>query len=286
MRLIPLDKSWTIRHGVLDLLDGQGERTAAILDGVTPLSDDIAALRRVLDEWPHGLPLDVGESGTLYRFLRFAAWARDEDREFIMRGTLGERHICSDPSIIGWPLEDLLTLDGGTSQWASAALLVRGLEALPSDAPHKLAVTAEALASRGPDGNWQPRIDRTLERQFAALPGLLVGERTFSPEHSEDYALARAFDIIDAAEGESRWPQLRGHESDRLEEMESGLAALPRITSLDHRIVQALAARALADGLTPRVLHPQAVTKSWPQFWDALATVNGGNPAFTRALVQ
>jgi 5-enolpyruvylshikimate-3-phosphate synthase len=52
--------------------------------------------------------------------------------------------------------------------------------------------------------------------------------------------------------------------------MEDGLAALPRISSTDHRVVEALSVRCLRDGLTPDVLHPEAVNKSWPQFWDAL----------------
>jgi hypothetical protein len=151
------------------------------------------------------------------------------------------------------------------------ALLVRGLEALPENPPHKLALTAEALKSRESDGAWQPRKDSTIARQLAALPRLLAGAHEFTPLHSEDYALARAFDLISAEEGERRWPQLRTHESDRIRAMEEGLAALPLISSRDHRVVQALAARGRAAGERVYVLYPQAVNKAWPQFWDALA---------------
>ena len=274
MELIPLDKSWTIRHGVLDLLAGQGQRSSAVLDRVSPLPDDLVALRRILIAWPRRAPLEVGESGTLYRFLRFASWARGDEVQFILSGTLSARAICADPEIVSWPLTRLLTLDGGTSQWASAALLMRGAETLPAGAPYKLKLTAEALVARAADGAWSPREDETLRRQYAALPGLLAGERSFTPLHSEDYALARAFDIISAAEGERRWPQLRGHETDRLAEMEKGLLALPYISSRDHRVVQALAARTRADHLIPQVAHPGAVSKSWPQFWEALAALS------------
>ena len=273
MSLVPLDKSWVIRHGVLDLLEGKPERAAMILDSNDLLSDDLHALRCVLDAWPGNEPLDVGESGTLYRFLRFASWARGELREFVMRGTLPQRPMCNDPAIVSWSLPRLLTLDGGTSQWASAALLLGNRDRLPKPAPTKLRLTAEAIASRGPDGAWKPRYDATIERQLRALPGLVRGRGSFEPWHSEDYALARAFDLITASEGESRWPQLRGHESDRIAAMEHGLASLPRISSRDHRVVEALAARCLRDGLTPEVDHPGAVAKCWPQFWDALAAI-------------
>jgi hypothetical protein len=273
MELVPFDKSWVIRHGVLDLLDGHAERAAAVLDAAGTLPDDLQALRRVLEQWPAGESLDVGESGTLYRFLRFAAWARGENREFVMRGTLPRRPMCDNPAIVRWPLERLLALDGGTSQWASAALLSGNRDPLPNPSPVKLLLTAEAIHSRRPDGYWEPRYDSTIERQLRALPTLIAGDGTFEPEHSEDYALARAFEFITANEGESRWPQLRGHESDRIAAMESGLIALPCITSRDHRVVEALVARCLRDGLTPQVEHPEAVNKSWPQFWDALTEI-------------
>src|SRR6202035_150653 len=105
MDLVPLDKSWVIRHGVLDLLEDCPERAIGVLGAVGELSDDLEALRGVLGQWPAGEPLDVGESGTLYRFLRFAAWKRGEDREFVLRGTLPQRPMCNAPAIVNWPLE-------------------------------------------------------------------------------------------------------------------------------------------------------------------------------------
>jgi hypothetical protein len=181
--------------------------------------------------------------------------------------------MCRDPSIVHWSLSRLLTLDGGTSQWASAALLLGNRDPLPEPAPAKLRLTVGALSSRAADGAWELRYDPTIERQLRALPALVRGQGAFTPEHSEDYPLARAFELISARDGERRWPQLRGHESDRIAEMEEGLAMLPRISSRDHRVVQALAARCLRDGLAPEVEHPDAVNKTWPQFWDALTAV-------------
>ncbi len=42
-------------------------------------------------QWISNEPIEVGESGTLYRFLKFASWKWSQKREFILNGTLKER---------------------------------------------------------------------------------------------------------------------------------------------------------------------------------------------------
>jgi 5-enolpyruvylshikimate-3-phosphate synthase len=67
-------------------------------------------------------------------------------------------------------------------------------------------------------------------------------------------------------EGEAQWPSLRLHESDRIIEMEEALAQ-DTVTSADHRVVQAVAMR---KGNAVSFSRPEAVAKSWPQFWQFL----------------
>src|SRR6185437_2212895 len=94
---IPLDKSWMMRMGMLDLLHGK-PRINEVLAAQKKLGDDLQALQRCALAWNVDQPLDVGESGTLYRFLQFASWKLHLDKHFILRGTLEKRPITCDPS--------------------------------------------------------------------------------------------------------------------------------------------------------------------------------------------
>ena len=60
---------------------------------------------------------------------------------FIIQKTLKDRNICDDPEIIHWSLEQLLTLDDGTSQFASASVLMGNPER--RDHPPELRLTNE-----------------------------------------------------------------------------------------------------------------------------------------------
>ena len=66
--LIPLDKSWIMRMGVLDLIQGYSD-TLEFLQKQEILSDDLIALRNAFLAWNSRDVIPVGESGTLYRFL-------------------------------------------------------------------------------------------------------------------------------------------------------------------------------------------------------------------------
>jgi hypothetical protein len=283
---IPLDKSWTIRIGVLDLVNGSGN-TQRLLEKERvngPLSTDLSALLRATKEWQSGeRKIPVGESATLYRFLRFYCWKHGFDREFVLEGTLKERKITHDIWIPFMPLQELLKLDSGTSQWASASVLFGNRERVENPSP-KLKLTYEAA------GHWremmvtrtpiEPRYDDTIRRQAEAfLEFLYTGKMNFELYHSEDYCFGRAFRLIDRHSAEIRWPSLAGHESNRFESMEKAYVQMLRgqgITSDDHRVVQAVAMAGKTLGLTPKFHRPHSVDKSWPQFWNFISAVNLG----------
>jgi hypothetical protein len=275
--LIPWDKSWLIRMGVLDLLWGRQEQTVEFLNNQEYLGDDLVALKSVCEAWELRSPMPVGESGTLYRFLRFACWKLNLKQEFILEGTLKTRPIAIDPRVILMSQIELLKLDHGTSQWASAAVLCGDQERL-LDAPFKLRITYEAVEHwhkrRSIDRFWKPRKDSTIEHQADAFDRLMNGKSAdFSAKQAEDFCFAYALCGLSAEEGEKRWPSLRGHESDRIVEMELAMAearAGSVVESRDHRVVQAAAMWLVLNGRPALLRHPAAVNKSWPQFWEFL----------------
>lgn len=273
---IPLDKSWIIRMGVLDLLNGYND-TIQFLEKQESISDDLQSLYNASLDWLNGRPIHVGESGTLYRFLLYASWKLNEEKKFIIHGTLNERNICDDPIIVRYSQKKLLELDNGTSQWASAAVLLGDNERI-DDAPFKLKLTYEAIESwnskRQNNECWEPRFDETILNQANAFIEIKKrGKTEFIPEQTEDYCFSRAFGLIDSVEGEKRWSSLRGHESDRILEMEQSLednAADKEINSKDHRVVQAIAMLQKVENKPIKIKHPSSINKSWPQFWKFL----------------
>lgn len=263
------------RIGVMDLLKGYDDTIRFLGQLYENLGGDLQALCRASLQWNSNEPIDVGESGTLLRFLTFASWKLGHKREFIRRGTLEDRAITNDPTIADWPRERLLTLDGGTTQWVSASILMEYLisgraERSPFQEP-EIQMTYDSIGhwdgARVQGKRWEPRYDETLSAQASAyLQWLKEGKMNFTPKKAEDYCFARAFNIMSAEEGVIRWPKLRGHESDRLSEMEKELQS-DEINSKDHRVVQAIAMLRKGD---VRIMFPDSVNKSWPQFWQFL----------------
>ena len=264
---IPFDKSWMIRMGILDLLDGYDDSIRFLESHYDELSDDLKSLHRASIQWGGQRTIDVGESATLYRYLRFASWKLGKNKEFVLQGTLKTRNICDDPSIINLSLEELLKLDNGTSQWASAAVLIGNRE-IVSEPPYKLQVTYDAVehweSMRERGEIWKPRFDETILAQASAyLQWLEEGKMDFTPQQAEDYCFSRAFNLMTAEEGERRWSSLKGHESDRITEMERELQERIVITR-DHRVIQAIA---MLRQSKANFVNPGCVNKSWPQFW-------------------
>ncbi len=276
---VPYDKSWIIRMSVLDMLYGFGETMIDFLTESQPVnfSTDLQALLRVNKQWKNGEPLEVGESATLYRFLRFASWVRNEDREFIKSGTLLNREITDNPEIISWGIDDLLKLDNGTSQWASASVLTKSNKISPNDyksIPYKLKLTASAVISwdvavHQGHGFWKARKDWTIGAQAISYAHWLRNGKNnirFTARQPEDYCFARAFGLVTSEFALANWPSLISHESNRIAEMEKPYTEL--LESKDHRVIQAIAMR--YDLGKNAFAHPESVEKSWPQFWDFL----------------
>ena len=264
---IPLDKSWIIRMGILDLINGYNDTINYLEKHSKDLGDDLKALLKVPKQGNSNKPLEEGESGTLYRFLKFASWKLKKDKKFILEGTLKNRKICDNSKIINYLTNELLKIDNGTSQWASASVLLGNLERI-SNPPYKLQTTYDAVShwktARKNKEVWGPKFDETILFQAEAyLRYLDNGKINFIPKQAEDYCFARAFGIITPEEGEKRWPSLKGHESNRIKEMEEALKQT-EVISKDHRIVQAIA---MLKGDKIKIKFPEVVNKNWPQFW-------------------
>lgn len=270
---IPPDKSWMNRVGVLDIQHGYDDITK-FLGSQDKLSDDLEALYRASIDWKSSDTVYVGESATLYRFLKFASWKLGKNKKFILDGSLKKRKICNNPEIVSYSLEELLKLDYGTSQWASASVLL-GNEEKIENPPYKLKLTYEAVShwkkQRKNRQCWEPRYDETILRQAVAYLELFkYGRTSFVPLHSEDYCFARAFGLINKEEGERLWSSLKGHESNRIEEMERALKDYENgreVDSRDHRVVQAVVMKSKLEGRDVKIKYTEAVNKSWPEFW-------------------
>jgi len=266
---------------MLDLINGCTD-IIRFLRKQEKLSDDLLALKRVAENWNSSNPLDVGESGTLYRFVKFTLWKLNKQREIIIRGSLKNRKICDNSAIVNWPLKKLLQLDNGTSQWASASVLNGNGEKVENSGL-KLQLTCEAVEhwkeARNAGKCWEARLDKTIARQAIAFLNLLKTRKLeFKPEHSEDYCFVRAFNLITPEEGKERFPSLEGHETNRILEMEKALDEAKeygRISSKDHRVIQAVVMKYMAKRKEIDVKHKNAVNKSWPKFWDFMDCCRG-----------
>ncbi len=269
-KYIPLDKSWIIRMGMLDIINNK-KTIIEFLNKQKNLGDDLLALKRIAENWGTNNPLDVGESGTLYRFVQFVLWKLNKENKIIKRGTLLNREITNNPKIINLSLKELLNLDNRTSQWASASVLLGNKEEIENP-PNKLSLTYEAINHWKNNSPWIPKYDKTLERQAKAFLNLLkTGSINFSPEHSEDYCFARAFNLLTAKEGEKLFPSIKSHETNRIAEMEKAIQQAEKnlqIDSKDHRVIQAVVMRQLSLKKSFSILNKNAVNKTWPQFWD------------------
>lgn len=268
--LIPLDKAWMIRMGMMDLQAGKTEVKDYLELHTSELGDDLLALLRVLDRWGGGEPLGVGESGTLYRFVQFLLWLQGSKQTVVTRGTLQTRTLHGDPKSIDYSIEQLLQLDRGTSQWASAKLLfteadISNLESMPYHL--QMSIEAKQHYKQG----WRSRQDQTIQRQAEAYYlWATKGELAFTPRQAEDFPFAVTYGVLTIEEGAARWPQLRNHETDRVQEMRRLIDA-DTIDSPDHRVVQALAMRFPKRKVSDR--SRIAVNKTWPQFWQYLELV-------------
>lgn len=121
--LIPWDKSFTIRMGYMDFFLGKTSIFKFLEKEKDNLSGDLLSLWQLMIAWKEGKPMKT-ESATTLRFFIYPSWMAQDHRVFIKQGSLINRQITDDPrKVIYQPTSKLILLDGGTSQWASAAYL-------------------------------------------------------------------------------------------------------------------------------------------------------------------
>jgi hypothetical protein len=291
---IPWFKSQIIRMGILDLLGSYGPGDLIkFLDSQEDLGGDLKALRRIVEVWSDSSkPFDVGESGTIYRFIRTYTWKYGIDRPIFISGNLKKRveEMGATPEIIHWPLKKKLTLEGGTTQWATMAILMGNEEVLP-EVPFYIQQTYDAKLhhkerrSRGLV--WEPQRDPTLTAQVEEYVRFLkTGKISIKPTKLGDCDLAcflMAFGVMTPEEAKELWPMIQFHESNRVKEMREALEQLRLgevICTDDHRVVQALAMRVQSadlkipiDAIKQRFHNPSCVNKTWPQFWNLMADI-------------
>jgi hypothetical protein len=279
LRQIPECKAWTIRGGVKAIQE-QKDIVLRHLERKDYTTGDLGSLRRASQAWLSGAKdIPVGESRTLLICLTVEAKRQKARKNFILEGTLKNRPISQCPEIGSLRPEELLKLDGGTTQWATAMYLAGDKRRVEKPSP-KLAMTYEfdqdwemrKLTNR----IWRPRKDQVILAQATAYLHLLrTGKLDFVPREAEDFCFARTFGLMGDEEGARRWPSLAGHESNRLISMAKAYSQVIQrelVDSKDHRVVQAAAMFAKASGLKAEFAYPESVNKSWPGFWDFMAS--------------
>ena len=278
-KLIPLDKSWLTRVGVLDIINGYTD-IEKFIDSQEDTNDDILAIKIASIAWRNNQQINVGESATLYRLLKFASWKFELNKIFIKEGSLRHRQITDNPNIVNFNQTKLLKLDNETTQWATAVVICGDKERLINP-PLKLKETYDAVEHweirRKRGLCWEPKYDETIERQVKVFLDLLNNKETnYTPLCSDDYCFARVFNLINKENGEKFWPSLLGHETNRIEEMEHAIKEAEEtsdITTKDHRVIQALAMWGIVNDKKLIFANPNSVNKSWPRFWDFLVLV-------------
>src|SRR5579872_5989212 len=100
-KFIPLDKYWMARMGALDLANNS-DYTERFLDtqNDADLGGDVLTLKRVSKVWKTEQEIDVGEFGTLSRYLQFLSWLRGLNKTFKKGGTLVNRKVSTNPEIV------------------------------------------------------------------------------------------------------------------------------------------------------------------------------------------
>lgn len=272
-KLIPLDKSWLTRVGVLDIINGYTD-IEKFIDKQKDANEDVLAIRNASKAWRNNQTVNVGESATLYRLLKFASWKFNLNKKFKKEGSLKDRKINDDNKIINLNQAKLLKLDNETTQWATAKVICGDKERLPNP-PLKLKETYDAVkhwhSYRKRGLCWKLKYDTTIEKQVNTFLNLLQNKKVFyKPLCSDDYCFARVFNFISKEDGARLWPSLIGHETNRIEEMENAIKQAKdngNIISKDHRVVQALAMWGEVNNKKLIFKNPDSVNKSWPNFW-------------------
>jgi len=265
-QFLPYDKSHFIRY-IFTLLYRETHEVITKNDNFS--SDMLSALECYSRLASGNFNINVGESGTLLRFASLYIFLKtgENPKGIIREGTLCNRKISKPSEVINLPIKAMLKLDGGTSQWASAAYLLGVNQEKISNPPYRLNQTYEFTTTCGP-----LIIDSTIKEQAHAIVEFIgTGGTSWKPKHSEDYCLARALGIMSKEAGAVAFPQVVNHESNRLDEMEHY-----NEYCADHRVIQAYGVMQAIRGekFTPNSIQAKALNKSWPQFQNFLTAAS------------
>jgi len=266
---LPLEKSWYARLGIQDLIAGRESTVSTLTQHEATLSDDLRVIRDT-----SGLILDgqttihVGEGGTWARVLAFASAKYGWGLRLVKSGTLTDRPDDFQPHLVDAPLSELLRLNKGSSQLASAAVLCGSDEPMPANAPYHLQMSYEAREywqTHLSNSTWEVRRDNTYRRQAIAWIGWLAsGQFEFEPIQPEDYPISRVFNVMDLRDAHRRgWESLAGHESNRFDDLEKAITQVSQCEAVDLRDHRPLIALDWRHGEYVRILHRDAIGKSW-----------------------
>jgi hypothetical protein len=182
--------------------------------------------------------LQPGDSRTLLIYTRVHLYTRGMfDREIELTSMQVSREVEDDPEILGMSLLDSLSLSGGTTQWASALILLQGREdweikdllaTIPKE-QHTMILRSvrvrnelqQNIRKQKPFELTEADRERTITgeaqhlftRLSTGLNPLIV------PTHSEQVIQAVMNGSITLKEAERNFPMLRQHETDRIAEL-------------------------------------------------------------------
>lgn len=230
-RLVPqINKSSGIRWVVKDALSPENTVVNTFLHTPEnyPFGEDMEAAFRVSRQLKTGEPLEPGDSRTLLIMSRMLLYTKRIDRKIILTPMQERRNVEDDPAIADLPLMEMLKLSGGTTQWASAAILLQErhpdeiqkiLQALPEEQRTMIRLTIDIkrrwLCYRAlgrPFVITEQEKEQTLLRQASHYVTRLVtgANLPFKPLHSEDAIYAVMSGNMTLEEAAELFPMLPG----------------------------------------------------------------------------
>ena len=279
MARLPLDKSWIKCLTLLEIRGGFDGKIRRFLNNFPEdeMSDDVKACRDLLNAWNNkNYYLPVRNFRSLAVGLEAIMRTKKEIKyEMLMGSQLKKRKLH----------------DENSSQGISAMILCGKLENVikefrivnPYKLNHHNRVAFEALVSYETEKDFKTydisksiyKEDKTLMKQFDFFINKLQGnDIELKIDSAEDVPLAVAFGLMDLKTAEEKYPQLRNHETDRIEEMKNNFDSGVCI-SIDHRIVMARSMIDVINGKLPDrlIAYPKSTNKSFPKFWNYIKEV-------------
>jgi hypothetical protein len=269
-QLQPPEKSWYANLGFLALLEDSPLVVESLRSYGLLLPTDTTDMCRSTEQIARGERIiSVGEGGAWARRLAYGnakfGWGLSLEKA----RTLQDRPDEFTPDMVDASIAELRTLNKGSSQLASAAVLCGSDEPMPPDAPYHLRMAYEArdFWQQWPKDQLLPlRRDATLRRHTLSwLNWHRTGSFMLDLVQPEDYPIARVFEAATPEQAlELGWGSLEGHESSRFFSVDDSIDRVARglpVPYADHRILQALRFK---HGWSVRFDQVQAISKSWP----------------------